>query len=129
MHQIFAVGHGALATDGAIGAIGPGGDRTFDHQNVLAFVLFHGLMLGFFSLVTRGRHNYICVFERNQIENQLPGRRLVASQEGFRISGAALVLYPDDRWPIVLDRPGDGGDKACRQSQGCSGRCAELDNI
>src|SRR5210317_346908 len=86
-------------------------------------------MLGFFSLMTGGRHHDIRVFERNQVENQLSSGWLVATQESFRIAGATLVFHPDNRRSLVFNGLSDGGNKAYRQSQCSSGRRAELDKV
>ena len=118
-----------MPADCTVAAIGPRRDRAFNDQDVLTLVLLHGVMLGFFSLVTGRSHDHIRILDGEQVEDDFTGGRLVGAQESFRIAGAALVLNPDHRRTIILNGPGDLWQHRDRQRQGRGRGCAELDEI
>jgi hypothetical protein len=74
-----------------------GGDRTLDHQHVLAVVGVHGVMQCGLGLVAGRGHEGLVVVQRDQVEDERADVRLGRAQQGLAAAGAVLHVQPDHR--------------------------------
>ena len=88
--------HGTFPTDTAIGLVfsrnGP-----LDHQDVFTPIFLHGFLLASFGLEAGGCHQRFRIVKRDIIEQQVPYRGMIRSDERFATAGAFLQMKPDNR--------------------------------
>jgi hypothetical protein len=77
-----------------------GGNRAFDHQDILAGVLGHAGAQRGFRLRARGRHQSLVVVEGDHVEDEVGDIGSRGTQERLGASGAVLEVQPDYRGPL-----------------------------
>ncbi len=83
------------AADLAVDAVVLGRRAALGHEDVLALVLLHDLLLVRFRLVARAHAQRLVIFERDEIEDQGFERRMFGAQQRLGAAGAFLSVQPN----------------------------------